>query len=411
LDHAWFTLIAHQYEFAVTGYGGIAGTTQWELARCALVSARAAREALLGAPRTFVSDVNDDGIDEIVLVSATDFFVFSRYGGRLLYWFDLELGKEYVGNENFMRSYGESYTNDNTYVTEAVGVEAYPWLSGNYIFPEVHTWTFEARRRALNDFIRVDSIDRSTINTVMSYTTGSDYVEFTYGLPGVHVAKRLTAGFHELDVDYTFTSTSPSTQDVELEIENGLSPDCLLTTLWGRETLRYWDGADTTWSFTPLTRGVANVPGDCAVLIEFTDEPDAITGDDNIFGLEVNPMWNFQIPAFGLETISFKLDLGSTAGVTVPEPRGDQGLKIRPNPAMGQVGFSFRPATVSGSEVAIFDLAGRLVRTIPAPASAEPVTVTWDGLNETGERVATGIYLVKVTSGAETRYGKVAIVR
>jgi flagellar hook assembly protein FlgD len=411
LDHAWFTLIAHQYEFAVAGYSGIAGTTQWELARCALVSARASREALLGAPRTYVDDVNDDGIDEVVLVTDTDFFVFSRYGGRLLYWFDLEFGKEYVGNENFMRSYGESYTNDNAYVTEAVGTEAYPWLSGNYIFPEVHAWTFEARRRALNDFIWVDSVDRSTINTVMSYTTGADYVEFTYGLPGVHVAKRMTGGTHELDVVYTFTSTSPSTQDIVLQIENGLSPDCLLTTLWGRETLRYWDGADTSWAFTPSTRGVANVPSDCAVFLDFTDEPDAITGDDNTFGLEVNPEWNFQIAAFGIETIGFSLDLRSAAGVIVPEPDERQGLRILPNPTMGQVGFSFRPASVSGSEVAIFDLAGRLVRSIPAPASAEPVTVTWDGLNETGERVATGIYLVKVTSGAETAYGKVAIVR
>jgi hypothetical protein len=411
LDHAWFTLIAHQYEFAVTGYGGIAGTTQWELARCALVSARAAREALLGSPRSYVADVNDDGISEVILVAAADYFVFSLYGGRLLYWFDLEFGREYIGNENFMRSYGESYTNDNTYVTEAVGTEAYPWLSGNYIFPEVHTWTFEARRRALNDFIWVDGVARPLINTVMSYTTGADYVEFTYGLPGVHVTKRLTAGEHELDAAYTFTSTAPSAQDVDLEIENGLSPDCLLATLRGRGTLRYWDGADTSWAFTPSTRGVANVESDCAVLLEFTDEPDAIAGDEDIFGLEVNPEWNFQIPAFGSKTINFKLDLRSASGVIDPEPEDLRGLMILPNPAKGKVGFSFVPASAAASEVAIFDLAGRLVRTIISPASLEPVHVTWDGLNGAGKRVATGIYLVRVTSGSETRYGKVAIIR
>ena len=411
LDHAWFTLIAHQYEFAVAGYSGIAGTTQWELARCALVSARAAREALLGAPRSYTDDVNDDGIDEIVLVSATDFFVFSRYGGRLLYWFDLEFGKEHVGNENFMRSYGESYTNDNAYVTEAVGTEAYPWLSGNFIFPEVHIWTFEARRRALNDFIRIDDTDRSTINTVMSYTTGSDYVEFTYGLPGVHVAKRLTAGAQELDAAYTFTSTSPSAQDVDLEIENGFSPDCLLATLWGRETLRYWDGADTSWAFTPSVRGVANVPGDCAVFLDFLNEPDAISGDDNVFGLEVNPEWNFQIPAYGSETLSFRMALQASSRVIDPEPEETQGFRILPNPAMDKVRFSFRAASASQSRVSIYDLGGRLVRTINATASAEPVTVTWDGLNETGTRVAAGVYLVKVTSGSETRYGKVTMLR
>ena len=411
IDHAWFTLIAHQYEFAVAGYSGIAGTTQWELARCALVAARAAREAMIDDPRSYVGDVNDDGISEIVIVTDTAFFVFSQYGGRLLYWFDLEFGRQFVGNENFMRSYGESYTNDNAYVTEAVGTEAYPWLSGNYIFPEVHTWSFEARRRCLNDFIWVDGVPRPLINTVMAYTTGTDYVEFTYGLPGVHVTKRITGGEHELDVAYTLTSTSPSSQDVDLEIENGLSPDCFLTTLKGRGTLRYWDGTDTTWAFMPSTRGVANVESDCAVRLDFTDEPDLVTGDENQFGLEVNPEYNVEIQGFGTKTINFKLALGTSSDVIDPDPEEPRGLLILPNPSMGEVGFSFLPSSGAGSSVSVFDLSGRLVRTLSAPPQAGPVMVTWDGLNPAGERVAPGIYLVRVKSGRETRYGKVTLLR
>lgn len=411
IDHAWFTLIAHQYEFAVAGYAGIAGTTQWELARCALVSARAAREALAGQARSSVADVNDDGINEIILVTDTDLLVFSSYDGRLLYWFDLEHGNEFVGNENFMRSYGESYTDDNTYVAEAIGTEAYPWLSGNYIFPEVHAWTFEARRRCLNDFIRVGGAPQPLINTVMSYTSGTDYVEFTHGLPGLEITKRLTAGAHELNATYTFTSTSQSPQDVRLEIENGLSPDCLLVTLQGRSLLRYSDGVDTSWAFTPSTRGVVNIASGCTVLVDFTDEPDSVNGDDCVFGLEVNPVWNFQIPGLGTDTVSFRLGISSTSGVIDPDPGEPHGLVILPNPSVGSVEFRFMPTFPVPSRVGIFDLSGRLVRSIWVAASVEPVRVTWDGLNGAGERVATGIYLVRVTSGNETRHGKVAILR
>ena len=75
------------------------------------------------------------------------------------------------------------------------------------------------------------------------------------------------------------------------------------------------------------------------------------------------------------------------------------------------VEFRFMPTFPVPSRVAIFDLSGRLVRSISAPASVEPVHVTWDGLNGAGERIATGIYLVRVTSGNETRHGKVAILR
>jgi flagellar hook assembly protein FlgD len=411
LDHAWFTLIAHQYEFAVHGYAGIAGTTQWELARLALVSARAAREALARRQASYEDDVNDDGIDETVLVTPNDYFVFSPYGGRLLYWFDLEYGREFVGNENFMRSYGEAYTNDNAYVTEAAGSEAYPWLAGNYIFPEVHEWTFEARRRCLNDFLGIGGTGYALTGAVMSHTLEPGYIQFTYGLPGVHISKRLEAGDHELSARYTFTSSSPSAQNIDLAIENGLSPDCLRVTLTGRDNLRYFDGSDTCWAFTPSTRGVSNVGSDCAVRFEFGDEPDLMTGDEDIFGLEVNPEWSFELPAFGVKTLDFKLKLTSTSDVKDPEPGEPRGLLILPNPALGEVKLRLSPSSSVETRISVFDLSGRLVRSFTVEASSGPDWVTWDGCNRAGRRVAPGIYLVRATSGPTTEYGKVALFR
>ena len=112
-----------------------AGFTDFDLARSALVVAEAALYAATPTSSVHQHDLNDDGVEEIVMVTASDMWVLSPYGGRLLYWFDLESGDELVGNENFMY-YGESYVSDNRYVPVLHGgSDIYTWLSGNYIFP------------------------------------------------------------------------------------------------------------------------------------------------------------------------------------------------------------------------------------------------------------------------------------
>ncbi|MFZ1947210.1 MAG: FlgD immunoglobulin-like domain containing protein, partial [bacterium] len=425
IDHAWFTLVAHQYEFAVHGYGGIAGTTQWELARTALVAARAARYALAGVaepPRT--EDINGDTIEEIVLATATDLFVFSPYGGKLLYWFDLEDGAELVGNENFMRNYGETYTNDNAYVPVAEGCEGYSWLCGNNIYPEIHQWDYEARRRCFNDSMWVEGeVQPDLVNRLLAYTLEGSAVEFQYDLGELTVAKRFVPAEHSLSVEYVFSSESSQALTADLLVENGLSPDCLEVMLTGRAALTYWDGEDTSSVFTAGMRGVANVVSGRGLLLDFETAPALVSGEEDVFGLEVNPRWQLEIPPLGSGSVSLRLGLQSVSGVKPPDGKTFHGLLlIRPNPSRGSVDLYLRSPVTAPVWAEVYDARGRHVRTVPGRAGAAAAAgaagandatgaVSWDGLDGDGRPVASGVYTVKVISGDVTSTGKVTLVR
>jgi hypothetical protein len=389
------------------------GTTQWDLARTALVSAKAARAALAAEPGASVEDINGDGIDEIVFATAGDLFVLSTYGGRLLYWFNLEDGAELVGNENFMRRYGEPYTNDNTYVPIAVGCEAYPWLCGNMIIPVIHEWTYEARRRCFNDSVWIDDVSQGALSgMVLDYDLDSISVDFHYDLGSINITKSLSPALHSLSVGYAFSSSSSQPVDIEIALENGLSPDCLDVMLTGRQSLRYWDGQDTSSVFMPSMRGVTNVENGKGLLFDFTSAPATLGGDENIFGLEINPRWVLEIPPHGSGVVSIGLDLASFSGVTPPQPEGPHGeVTVFPNPSRGRV--ALRIGIDPGIPVTadVFDLSGRHVRTLKAPKIGEPCVLRWDGLNRDGRPVAGGMYFVRVSLGSRHLTGKIAILR
>jgi hypothetical protein len=59
--------------------------------------------------------------------------------------------------------------------------------------------------------------------------------------------------------------------------------------------------------------------------------------------------------------------------------------------------------------VRIYTVTGRLVRELNAPVGAG--TVDWDLKNASGEAVAAGLYLYRITSGDSTATGKIGVVR
>ena len=118
----------------------------------------------------------------------------------------------------------------------------------------------------------------------------------------------------------------------------------------------------------------------------------------------------------------FRLNWGSDAGVTgqgfyvdgiafgsenrltpapeeIPAPAGAMNLKTWPNPFNPRVTIEFdlrRPGPV---QVTIYDLRGRKIRCLlDGPVAAGRTTATWDGRDMTGRSLASGVYLVAVTS-------------
>ncbi|MBL8056594.1 MAG: hypothetical protein JNK29_07845, partial [Anaerolineales bacterium] len=91
------TYCSHQYEFGCIGVGG-RGYWGWENVRAAFLYTRLAEIAENPQPRQWIEDLNGDGSDEQLLCDGRQLAVFTAYGGRLLGWFDLEAGRQWVGN-------------------------------------------------------------------------------------------------------------------------------------------------------------------------------------------------------------------------------------------------------------------------------------------------------------------------
>ncbi len=72
-------------------------------------------------------------------------------------------------------------------------------------------------------------------------------------------------------------------------------------------------------------------------------------------------------------------------------------LSLYPNPTSSHVTVAFTLARPGAGRVTVYDLRGAAVRTLDTPrGAAGPHTVRWDGCDEHGRRVASGVYLVRL---------------
>jgi hypothetical protein len=106
---------------------------------------------------------------------------------------------------------------------------------------------------------------------------------------------------------------------------------------------------------------------------------------------------------------------GDGSGST-PEPPPLVVLQVGPNPFGTEdhpaLTFSYVLDRAADVEVEVIDLHGRLVKTVfSGSRSAGPDSRTWDGTDEDGRLVDSGIYLARVHSGQEGATRKFALVR
>jgi|GEM_PF-635516 len=93
------------------------------------------------------------------------------------------------------------------------------------------------------------------------------------------------------------------------------------------------------------------------------------------------------------------------------DPRGAT-LIARPNPAWETVRLECRLATAANAQVDVFDIAGRRVRGILQEGmTAGPHEIIWDGRDDAGRRVPTGIYLIRLDIGDRRTATRVALLR
>ena len=86
-------------------------------------------------------------------------------------------------------------------------------------------------------------------------------------------------------------------------------------------------------------------------------------------------------------------------------------LTVAPNPFRSRTTVEYALAERTMARLAIYDVSGRRVRILDAgDRDAGQRHVQWDGRSDLGERVAAGVYLIRLESGAETRVGRVVLV-
>lgn len=104
--------------------------------------------------------------------------------------------------------------------------------------------------------------------------------------------------------------------------------------------------------------------------------------------------------------------VGDDDSVTADPGRGVVFRGAAPNPFNPRTELSYALARASRVEIVVHDVAGRRVRTlVDGPRSAGEHSIVWNGRDEAGHEVASGVYLVRVTASGEQAKQKVVLVR
>jgi hypothetical protein len=98
----------------------------------------------------------------------------------------------------------------------------------------------------------------------------------------------------------------------------------------------------------------------------------------------------------------------------VPAPSADDDLElrpIRPNPATSAATFDLSVGRAGRVDLAVFDLAGRRVRTLATGRMiAGRHSITWDLRSDAGERVTAGVYWCRVVDESASRMRRLVVL-
>lgn len=103
---------------------------------------------------------------------------------------------------------------------------------------------------------------------------------------------------------------------------------------------------------------------------------------------------------------------GNDAPETAPRPRPALALGAWPNPFNPSTQLEFSLPAASTVTLTVHDLRGRLVRTLVAGAehAAGDHATTWDGRDDAGAPVASGVYLARLKAGVRTASTRLTLV-
>ncbi len=101
------------------------------------------------------------------------------------------------------------------------------------------------------------------------------------------------------------------------------------------------------------------------------------------------------------------------AAVASPEVLRQNGLEpCRPNPFNPRTSIRYSVAESGRASLRIYGVSGRVVRTlVDGPVEAGEHSLAWDGRNEAGDAVASGIYYLRLETGDFMQVRTMTLVR
>ncbi len=106
------------------------------------------------------------------------------------------------------------------------------------------------------------------------------------------------------------------------------------------------------------------------------------------------------------------LGIGGGEGSAAPPAAPALALRCAPNPCNPRTLVSFTAPQAGRLVLQLYDIRGRLVRTLAdGPVAAGPNAVPWDGTDDRGAAVASGVYFAQARFGADTLVEKVTLLK
>jgi M6 family metalloprotease-like protein len=171
-----------------------------------------------------------------------------------------------------------------------------------------------------------------------------------------------------------------------------------------------------TWTYEDFSSENVIIPsGDFwAVYVEYNGSDVASDSSSAWSGRTMTYyMGNFYVDngMYGNYMIRGVLDTTWCAGVEPPAPL-EAVTSVGPNPFQDSATISFSLSRSSTVSVAVYDVAGRLVRDLGiTPFDAGTHSLVWDGTDSAGREAGAGIYFYRFTSGDLSRTGKLSLLR
>ncbi len=86
-------------------------------------------------------------------------------------------------------------------------------------------------------------------------------------------------------------------------------------------------------------------------------------------------------------------------------------VNVAPNPTKGTVIINYSIPTKSNVKLYIYAITGRLVKSTVSDRSAGTYSFVWNGIDENGNRVASGVYFYTLEAGNYKRTGKITMLK